>query len=101
MEERFNHKIANDALQDGYNLNFRFRYLLNLMVPLNLDFIEPNTLFFAFNDEIHINVGKQITYNLFNQNRLFVGLGYQFKGPEYAGGLYEPVLASSFRKPFQ
>lgn len=78
VEERFNRKIANDALQDGYSFNFRFRYLLNLMVPLNRDFIEANTLFLAFNDEIHINAGKQITYNLFDQNRLFVGLGYQF-----------------------
>ena len=75
IEERFNRKIANDQLQDGYNFNFRFRYLINLMVPLNRDFIEPNTLFFAFNDEIHINAGKQITYNLFDQNRLFFGLG--------------------------
>jgi hypothetical protein len=78
VEERFNRKIANDQLQDGYNFNFRFRYLLNLMVPLNRDFIEPNTLFFAFNDEIHINAGKEITYNVFDQNRLFFGLGYQF-----------------------
>lgn len=78
LEERFNRRIANDRLQDGYAFNFRFRYLLNLMVPLNRDFIEPNTIFFAFNDEIHINAGKQITYNLFDQNRFFVGLGYQF-----------------------
>ncbi|WP_439559266.1 DUF2490 domain-containing protein [Dyadobacter sp.] len=78
VEERFNRKIANDQLQDGYNFNFRFRYLLNLMVPLNRDFIEPNTLFFAFNDEVHINAGKEITYNVFDQNRLFFGLGYQF-----------------------
>lgn len=78
VEERFNRKIANDQLQDGHNFNFRFRYQLNLMVPLNRDFMEPNTLFFAFNDEIHINAGKQITYNIFDQNRLFFGLGYQF-----------------------
>jgi hypothetical protein len=78
VEERFNRKIANDELQEGYNFNFRFRYLLNLMVPLNREFIQPNTVFLAFNDEIHINAGKQITYNVFDQNRLFVGLGYQF-----------------------
>jgi hypothetical protein len=78
LEERFNRKIANDQLQDGHDFNFRFRYLLNLMVPLNRDFIDAKTLFFAFNDEIHINAGKQITFNLFDQNRFFVGLGYQF-----------------------
>jgi hypothetical protein len=78
LEERFIGKVVNDALQDGYNFTWKFRYLLNLMVPLNREFIEPNTLFFAFNDEIHINAGKNITYNYFDQNRLFVGLGYQF-----------------------
>ncbi len=78
MEERFMRKNANDQLLDGYNFNFRFRYLLNLMVPLNRDYIEPKTVFFAFNDEIHINAGKQITQNMFDQNRLFLGVGYQF-----------------------
>ncbi|MES2732291.1 MAG: DUF2490 domain-containing protein [Bacteroidota bacterium] len=78
LEERFIGKVVNDQLLDGYNFNWKIRYLLNLMVPLNRDFIEPKTLFFAFNDEIHINAGKNITYNYFDQNRLFVGLGYQF-----------------------
>lgn len=78
IEERFNRKVVDDELVDGYNFNYRFRYLLNLMVPLNRDFIEPKTLFFAFNDEIHINAGKKITNNYFDQNRFFVGLGYQF-----------------------
>lgn len=78
LEERFLSKYANGEVQDGYGFNFRFRYLLNLMVPLNREFIEPKTLFFAFNDEIHINAGSQITYNYFDQNRLFLGLGYQF-----------------------
>lgn len=78
LEERFNRNVVDDELVDGYNFNYRFRYLLNLMVPLNRDFIEPQTLFFAFNNEIHINAGKKITNNYFDQNRLFVGLGYQF-----------------------
>jgi hypothetical protein len=78
FEQRFNRKIANDELQKGYTSNYRFRYLLNLMVPLKGEFIEAGTPFLAFNDEIHINAGKQITYNYFDQNRFFVGVGYQF-----------------------
>lgn len=78
IEERFNRKIENDQLQPGHNFNFRFRYFLNLMVPLNTDYLEPRSVFFVFNDEIHINAGKEITYNVFDQNRLFLGLGYQF-----------------------
>lgn len=78
FEQRFNRKIANDALQNGYTFNYRFRYLLSLFIPLKGEFIVPKTPFLAFNDEIHVNAGKQITYNYFDQNRFFVGVGYQF-----------------------
>jgi hypothetical protein len=78
LEQRFNRKIANDQLQEGYNFNYRFRYLLALFVPLKGDFIQKGVPFIAFNNEVHINAGKQITYNHFDQNRFFVGLGYQF-----------------------
>jgi hypothetical protein len=78
LEQRFNRKIANDQLQEGYNFNYRFRYLLALFVPLKGDFIQKGVPFVAFNNEVHINAGKQITYNYFDQNRFFLGLGYQF-----------------------
>jgi hypothetical protein len=78
FEQRFNRKVANDALVEGYNFNYRLRYLLSIFIPLKGDFIEAGTPFFAFNNEIHINAGKQITYNYFDQNRFFVGFGYQF-----------------------
>ncbi|MHA4740495.1 DUF2490 domain-containing protein [Dyadobacter sp. MSC1_007] len=78
IEERFNRKVANDQLQDGYHFAFRFRYQITLRVPLNRDFIEANTVFLALSEEILVNAGKQITYNVFDQNRLFAGLGYQF-----------------------
>jgi hypothetical protein len=78
FEQRFNRKVANDALQDGYTFNYRFRYLLSILLPLKGEFIEPKTPFFVFNDELHINAGKQITYNYFDQNRFFLGFGYQF-----------------------
>jgi hypothetical protein len=78
FEQRFNRKVANDALIEGYNFNYRLRYLLSILIPLKGDFIEAGTPFFSFNDEVHINAGKQITYNYFDQNRFFVGFGYQF-----------------------
>jgi hypothetical protein len=78
LEERFNQKIANNELLDEYAFNFRVRYQIALMVPLKGDFIEKGTPFLTIGDEVHINAGKQITYNYFDQNRFFVGLGYQF-----------------------
>jgi hypothetical protein len=78
FEQRFNRKVANDELQEGYNFNYRLRYMFTMLIPLKGDFIEPKTPFFILNDEIHINAGKQITYNYFDQNRFFLGFGYQF-----------------------
>jgi hypothetical protein len=78
LEERFNRKVANNELLDEYAFNFRVRYQITLMVPLKGDFIQQGTPFFVIGDELHINAGKQITYNYFDQNRFFVGLGYQF-----------------------
>ena len=78
LEERFNRNIANDKLQDGYHFNFRARYMIALMVPLKGDFIEPGVPFLVLNDEVHVNFGKEILYNYFDQNRLFAGVGYPF-----------------------
>ena len=39
--------------------------------------IVPNSLSFVINDEVHINFGKEIVNNYFDQNRFFLGLKYQ------------------------
>lgn len=77
LEEKFRHKIANDDnLSDGYNYNWKIRYNLLLNVPLNKKAFAPNTFSFVLNDEIHVNFGKEIVYNYFDQNRFFAGLSY-------------------------
>ena len=78
LEERFNRIIRNDELVDGHRFNFRARYMLALMVPLTADAIAPGVPFVVLNDEVHLNFGKDIIYNYFDQNRLFGGIGYQF-----------------------
>lgn len=57
--------------------NVRFRYLLELRYSP----IEKLTLK-AFN-ELHINAGKDITYNVFDQNRTGAGVQYKFV-PEFS-----------------
>jgi len=77
LEERFKHKIKNDdELADGYNFNYRLRYNFYLAAPLSRKPFAPGTFSFVFNNELHINFGKEITYNYFDQNRLFVGFCY-------------------------
>ena len=73
LEERYRHKILNDsALAAGYNFNYKIRYNLFWEIPFSQK--PTNKLSFVINDEVHINFGKQIIYNYFDQNRFFAGL---------------------------
>ena len=47
-----------------------------IAAPLSKRAFAPGTFSFIFNDELHINAGKEIVYNYFDQNRLFVGFGF-------------------------
>lgn len=78
LEERFNRKVVNDKLQSATTFNFRLRYNLSLFVPLKGKEIVANTPFFILMDEVFVNFGKNIVYNYFDQNRFFIGFGYQF-----------------------
>lgn len=78
LEERFRRKILNEnELAEGYNFNFRIRYNIFFAVPLSKNKFQPKSLAFVVNDEVHINFGKQVVYNYFDQNRFFLGFAYQ------------------------
>lgn len=78
LEERWRRKILNDnTLADGYNFNFRIRYNFLSQFPLSKKRFEPKTLSLIVNDEVHINFGKEVVNNYFDQNRLFLGFNYQ------------------------
>jgi len=77
LEERYRRKIQNDStLASGYNFNFRVRYNFLLQVPLTNNPVNAGDFSFILNDEIHMNFGRQILFNSFDQNRFFVGLAY-------------------------
>lgn len=78
FEQRFNQKVVSDQIQDGYNYSFRLRYSLSFFVPLKGKELIAKTPFFALTNELFLNFGDKVTYNTFDQNRLFIGLGYQF-----------------------
>ena len=78
LEEKFKRKILNESeLASGYTFNYKMRYNFYLQAPLSKKGIQPNTLSFVVNDEVHINFGKQVVYNYFDQNRFFLGLSFQ------------------------
>jgi hypothetical protein len=77
LEERYRRKILNDdELAGGYNFNFRMRYNFFSQVPLNKKRFQPGTLSFVLNDEVHVNFGKQVVFNYFDQNRFFLGFAW-------------------------
>jgi hypothetical protein len=78
LEERFLRKVLNsDELASGYNFNFRVRYNILAIFPLSKNRFQPGSLSLVLNDEVHVNFGKEIVYNYFDQNRFFIGFAYQ------------------------
>lgn len=78
LEQRFNQKVVDDQKQDGYNYTFRVRYNFSFFIPLKGKEIVAKTPFAAIMNEVFLNFGDKVVYNTFDQNRLFVGFGYQF-----------------------
>jgi hypothetical protein len=77
LEERYRRKLLNEStLDDAYSFNFRLRYNFLLQVPLTSKPSPTGTFSFIANDEVHINFGKEIVYNTFDQNRFFLGFAY-------------------------
>jgi len=77
LEERFIHNFSNGALQDGYTQSFRVGYQIYLSCPINNVKITANTLYGIIFNELFVSFGKKII-NPFDQNRIAMGLGYQF-----------------------
>ncbi len=78
LDERFRRNLVNPStLDDSYNFNFRLRYNFFYDIPLSSKGIVPKSFSFVINDEVHINFGKRIVYNTFDQNRFYLGFKYQ------------------------
>lgn len=78
LEQRFVEKVVNDEKVDGHNYVFRARYSFSFFIPLRGKELVANTPFAAVINEVFLNFGNNVVYNTFDQNRLFLGFGYQF-----------------------
>ena len=99
MEERFlqHHTMTHsgDVIDDGYNvLQYRLRYRLQARVPLSGRTIEPKTYYAIAYDEIFKSWGENVTFEKPDQNRLFLGIGYQFEKnfSMHMGGIYHMLI---------
>lgn len=79
LEERYRKRyLSNTELDNSWAFNFRMRYNILYQIPLTGEGLIPKKLSAIINDELHINFGKEIVNNYFDQNRFFLGLNYQF-----------------------
>ncbi|MBQ0152420.1 MAG: DUF2490 domain-containing protein [Chryseobacterium sp.] len=63
-----------DPINDKDSQRMRYRYRLNVTVPLNAKSVEPGTLFTNVYDEVFVVSPNKPT---FARNRVYGGLGYQ------------------------
>ena len=76
VEERFIRNSNNQSLIDGTTFFWRFRY--RLMGDYTFWKKEDQKLKLVVYDEIMFNAGKNIIYNTFDQNRIYLGIQYGF-----------------------
>ena len=70
-EQRWQEKIVNDKFTNQYKFTDRVRYLLSMTIPV---FKNPHYPSLVLSDELAIQFGKEVVYNTFDQNRLFIGI---------------------------
>ena len=104
-EERWQEKIVNDKFINSYKFTDRIRYLLSTTISV---FNNPHYPLIVISDEIAVQFGKEIVYNTFDQNRLFLGvkqtiskyisfdLGYMLVYQQKASG-YQYDINNTFR----
>ena len=77
VEQRFNELVKDNEPANEYQFNWRFRYRFDLRFPIIKEQENGHKLFALFGNEVMINAGNEITYNYFDQNRLYAGLNYE------------------------
>ena len=68
--------LSNAAVWQRQN---RIRYQLAVEFPIQGPTLDDNEWYLTGFDEVFLNFGREITTNVFNQNRLAGGLGYRFQ----------------------
>ena len=96
IEERYFKGILNGSMQSGQTFNFRFRYQFRTNFEI-LKLSNGNAyplLSLDLGDEIFINAGKPIVYNVFDQNRFVAGPSVSFSKDFAIGMIYNNQFAA-------
>lgn len=71
-------QATEEYIHDGHIYKNRFRYRFSINVPLNKSTLSSKVVFVSAYNELFVSFGKAITYRLPDQNRLYIGMGYNF-----------------------
>jgi len=95
--EKWKKGDEDDWTRDGFSYSNRIRYRLLATIPLNRAVMEKGTVFAALSDELFVQFGENIRFNIFDQNRIVAAVGYQFspRGNVQLGYLNQFVLKSN------
>ncbi|HEY9008627.1 DUF2490 domain-containing protein [Ohtaekwangia sp.] len=102
LEQRFiqvhTRDTENRLIDQGYDQKLnRLRYRFMATVPINHAKMEAKTYFASAYDEAFLSWGKGITFHEPDQNRLFIGGGYQFNSAFtlQGGFLYQMLIKAN------
>ncbi|MBC7921297.1 MAG: DUF2490 domain-containing protein [Ferruginibacter sp.] len=81
LEQRWLGQLAADDPRRvaGWAFQNRIRYQLQANFPLEGAGIDDQEFYFTCFDELFIGFGKNVGDNVYNQNRILGGIGYQFR----------------------
>jgi hypothetical protein len=80
----------------------RFRYQLRATLPLEGKTLDPHEWYFTGADEVFISFGSNVQYNVFDQNRAAIALGYKFnKVFRFEAGYMEQLSLKSSGKQLE
>jgi hypothetical protein len=97
IEERYFKSVVDGKVGPGHTFNFRFRYqfLMNFKI-VGLSSTNPQeALSLNLGDEIFVNAGREIVYNVFDQNRIIAGPVVSFTKNFSVGLIYNSQFAAT------
>jgi hypothetical protein len=81
LEQRY---VYSPVLKDGVYVvgkdiyTNRFRLLTRFTLPFKGETVQDKTFYITAYEEMFVNFGKNVAYNIFDQNRAYLAFGYKF-----------------------
>ena len=92
LEQRWLGNSTTGQFENGRYEN-RMRYMVRANIPLKGNSIEAGTFYLGLYNEVFVNFGKEVGYNIFDQNRVYGAICYHLGkvGRLEVGYLYQLV----------